>query len=69
MHLRNINPLPSDLGAILKRYKKVLVPEMNLGQLSKLLREQYLVDTITLSKVQGKPFMVSDIYDRIIELC
>ncbi len=68
VHLRNINPLPSDLGAILKRYKKVLVPEMNLGQLSKLLRDQYLVDAITLSKVQGKPFMVSDIYDRIIEL-
>ncbi len=69
LHLRNINPLPSDLGAIMKRYKKVLVPEMNLGQLSKLLRDQFLVDTITLGKVQGKPFMVSDIYDRIIELC
>jgi len=69
VHLRNINPLPSDLGDILKRYKKVLVPEMNLGQLSRLLREQFLVDTITLSKVQGKPFMVSEIYDRIIELC
>ena len=69
LHLRNINPLPADLGAIMKRYKKVLVPEMNLGQLSKLLRDQYLIDTIHLGKVQGKPFMVSDIYDRIIELC
>lgn len=69
LHLRNINPLPSDLGDILKRYKKVLVPEMNLGQLSKLLREQYLVDAITLSKMQGKPFMVSEVYDRINELC
>jgi len=69
VHLRNLNPLPADLGAILKRYKTVLAPELNLGQLSKLLREQYLVDVLSLSKVQGKPFKVSEIYDRIVELC
>ena len=69
VHLRNINPLPADLGEILKRYKKVLVPELNLGQLSKLLRDQYLVPLVQLNKVQGKPFMVADIYDRILELC
>lgn len=69
VHLRHLNPLPSDLGAILKRYKTVLVPELNLGQLSRLLREHYLVEVVQLNKVQGKPFMVSEIYDRILELC
>ena len=69
LHLRYINPLPSDLGDIMKRYKKVLVPEMNLGQLSKLLRDHFLVDAISMGKVQGKPFMVTEVYDRIIELC
>jgi 2-oxoglutarate/2-oxoacid ferredoxin oxidoreductase subunit alpha len=68
VQLRNLNPLPHDLGDILGRYKKVLVPELNLGQLSKLLRDQYLVDVVPLSKVQGKPFKVSEIYDRIMEL-
>ncbi|MCX7169021.1 MAG: 2-oxoacid:acceptor oxidoreductase subunit alpha, partial [Proteobacteria bacterium] len=69
VHLRHLNPLPRDLGKILGRYKKVLVPEVNLGQLSKLLREQYLCDVISLCKAQGKPFKVSEIYDRILELC
>ncbi|RZI41098.1 2-oxoacid:acceptor oxidoreductase subunit alpha [Herbaspirillum sp. HC18] len=68
VHLRHLNPLPPDLGEILKRYKTVLVPELNLGQLSRLLRERYLVDALSLSKVQGKPFKVSEIYDRILEL-
>ena len=68
-HLRHLNPLPPDLGDILKRYKTVLVPEMNLGQLARLLRERYLIDVEQLNKVQGKPFKVSEIHDRIIELC
>ncbi|MDD5175703.1 MAG: 2-oxoacid:acceptor oxidoreductase subunit alpha [Sterolibacterium sp.] len=69
VHLRHINPMPSNLGDMLKRYKKVLVPELNLGQLSKLLREHYLCDVVQLNKIQGKPFKVSEIYDRIMELC
>jgi len=69
VHLRHLNPLPPDLGDILKRYKTVLVPEMNLGQLARLLRERYLIDVEQLNKVQGKPFKVSEIHDRIIELC
>ena len=68
VHLRHLNPLPPDLGDILKRYKTVLVPEMNLGQLSRLLRERYLIDVVQLNKVQGKPFKVSEIHDRILEL-
>jgi 2-oxoglutarate ferredoxin oxidoreductase subunit alpha len=69
VHLRYVNPLPLDLGDILKRYKKVLVPEMNLGQLSRLLREHYLIEVAQLNKVQGRPLKVSEIYDRILELC
>ncbi|MFA7268751.1 MAG: 2-oxoacid:acceptor oxidoreductase subunit alpha [Sterolibacterium sp.] len=69
VHLRHLNPLPSDLGKVLSRYKKVLVPETNLGQLSRLLRERYLLDVIQLNKIQGKPLMVTEIYDRILELC
>ncbi|MCX7147863.1 MAG: 2-oxoacid:acceptor oxidoreductase subunit alpha [Rhodocyclales bacterium] len=69
VHLRHLNPLPADLGDIIGRYKKVLVPETNLGQLSRLLRERYLTDVIQLNKVQGKPLKVTEIYDRILELC
>jgi len=69
VHLRHLNPLPADLGEIMSRYKTILVPELNLGQLSKLLRERYLRDVVVLSKVQGKPFKVSEIHDRIMELC
>jgi 2-oxoglutarate ferredoxin oxidoreductase subunit alpha len=69
LHLRHLNPLPSDLGEILACYKTILVPELNLGQLSRLLRERFLRDVVPLSKVQGKPFKVSEIYDRILQLC
>jgi 2-oxoglutarate/2-oxoacid ferredoxin oxidoreductase subunit alpha len=69
VHLRHLNPLPADLGDVLLCYKTILVPELNLGQLSHLLRERYLREVVPLSKVQGKPFKVSEIYDRIMELC
>lgn len=69
VHLRYLNPLPPDLGEILARYQTVLVPELNLGQLAGLLREHYLREVVPLSKVQGKPFMVSEILNRILELC
>ena len=68
VHLRHLNPLPADLGDILTRYRVVLVPELNLGQLSKILREAYLREVVSLPKVQGKPFMVSELVDRILEL-
>ena len=69
VHLRHLNPLPPDLGDLLGRYKTILVPELNMGQLSKLLREQYLRDVVQLNKVQGKPFKVSEVCDRVLELC
>ncbi|HVO25528.1 MAG TPA: 2-oxoacid:acceptor oxidoreductase subunit alpha [Candidatus Margulisiibacteriota bacterium] len=65
VHLRYLNPLPGDLGDILRRFKKILVPEMNLGQLVKVLRAEYLVDAIGLNKIQGLPFKVSEITNRI----
>ena len=66
--LRYLNPLPSDLGDILKRFKKVLVPELNLGQLRTIIRDKYLVDAIGLNKVQGKPFSVAEVEARIEEM-
>jgi 2-oxoglutarate ferredoxin oxidoreductase subunit alpha len=55
-HLVHLNPFPADLGDVLRRYRRVLVPEVNLGQLSRLLRAEYLVDAIPFTQVQGIPF-------------
>jgi 2-oxoglutarate ferredoxin oxidoreductase subunit alpha len=68
LHLRHLNPLPANLGEVLARYDRILVPEMNLGQLSMLLRARYLRDVIPLTKVQGAPFSAGEIQDRIVEL-
>jgi len=65
VHLRYLNPLPSDLGEILSRFERVLVPEMNMGQLRYLLRAEYLVDAMGLNKIQGRPFKVSEITAKI----
>ncbi len=63
-HLRWLNPLPPDLGAVLRRFRKVAVCELNLGQLLKIVRAETLVDAIGINKVQGKPFKVSEIIER-----
>jgi 2-oxoglutarate ferredoxin oxidoreductase subunit alpha len=68
VHLQHLNPLPSNLGAVLARYRRVLVPELNLGQLRLVLRAQYLVDAIGYNKVQGKPFKQSELEDKIEEV-
>jgi 2-oxoglutarate ferredoxin oxidoreductase subunit alpha len=68
VHLRHLNPLPRNLGDVLKRYKKVLVPEMNMGQLVMILRAKFLVDAQSYGKIQGKPFKQSEIEDKIEEL-
>jgi len=67
VHLRHLNPLPADLGDLLCRFRRVLVPELNLGQLSRLLRDRYLVDVEELHKVQGRPFTVAELHRRIVE--
>jgi 2-oxoglutarate ferredoxin oxidoreductase subunit alpha len=68
LHLRHLSPFPSNLGEILSRYERVLVPELNLGQLAMLLRARFLTDVIPLNKVQGQPFRESEILDRIERL-
>ena len=67
VHLRHLNPLPRNLGDALKRYRKVVVPEMNMGQLVWVLRAKYLVDAQGFNKIQGKPFKVSEVEAMIQE--
>jgi 2-oxoglutarate ferredoxin oxidoreductase subunit alpha len=67
-HLVHLNPFPADLGDVLRRYDKVLVPEVNLGQLSRLLRAEYLVDAIPLTQVSGIPFRAAAMETAILQL-
>jgi 2-oxoglutarate ferredoxin oxidoreductase subunit alpha len=64
-HLRYLNPMPKNLGDVLKGFKKVLIPELNTGQLSFLIRSKYLVDAKGLNKVAGQPFLVDEIEQAI----
>lgn len=64
-HLRYMNPFPRNLGEILKKYKKVLIPELNTGQLRLLIRAKFLVDAVGFNKIQGKPFLVNEIVEKI----
>jgi 2-oxoglutarate ferredoxin oxidoreductase subunit alpha len=67
-HLRYMNPFPRNLGEIIKRYDKVLIPELNSGQLRLLIRGNFLVDAVGYNKIQGKPFLVNEIVQKIDEL-
>ena len=67
-HLRYLNPFPANLGELFKNYEKVLIPELNKGQLRLLIRGTYLVDALGLNKVQGKPFSVYELTNKINEL-
>jgi 2-oxoglutarate ferredoxin oxidoreductase subunit alpha len=64
-HLRHLNPFPKNLGNILGRYRQVLVPELNLGQLALLIQARYPVRVIPLSKVRGQPFSIAEIEEKI----
>jgi 2-oxoglutarate ferredoxin oxidoreductase subunit alpha len=68
LHLRHLNPLPANLGDVLKRYKRVLVPELNMGQLLWVLRAKYLVDAVGLNKIQGRPFKQAELEQKIEEM-
>ena len=68
MHLRYLNPMPANVGDVLARFRRVLVPEMNLGQLLMILRAKFLVDAVGLNKVQGRPFKVSEIVMKAEDL-
>jgi 2-oxoglutarate ferredoxin oxidoreductase subunit alpha len=67
-HLKYLRPFPKNLGELLYNYEKVLIPEMNMGQLLLLIRSRYLVPAIGLNKIKGLPFTVSEIKDKIVEL-
>ncbi len=67
-HLTHLHPFPLNLGEVLRRYPKVLVPEMNLGQLSRLLRAEYLVDARSVTKVRGVPFTAGELEAAILDL-
>jgi len=66
-HLQYLNPFPKNTGEVLKRFNKVLIPEINLGQLAKLIKSEYLVDVVQFNVVRGLPFRVSDILEKIKE--
>jgi len=68
IHLRYLNPFPKNLGEVLSRFEKVLVAELNLGQLQLLIRARYLVDAIGLHKVKGRPFKISELTAKVEEL-
>ena len=67
LHLRYLNPFPANLGSLLANYKRVLVPENNMGQLCSLLRAKYLVDARPLAEVEGRPFRVRELSQQIID--
>jgi 2-oxoglutarate ferredoxin oxidoreductase subunit alpha len=66
-HLTHINPFPPDLGPLLARHRHIIVPEMNLGQLSRLVRAEFLVDARSVTKVRGAPFTAAEIEAAIAE--
>ena len=68
VHLRHLNPFPTNLGEIVRRYPKVLVPELNRGHLWRLLRADFLVDAVRYSKVEGRPFKAAEIESKLLEL-
>ncbi|MFI5144423.1 MAG: 2-oxoacid:acceptor oxidoreductase subunit alpha [Ignavibacteria bacterium] len=68
VHLKYLNPLPKNLGEVLKKFKHILVPEMNLGQLSRLLKMEFVIDCESLCKIQGLPFKSKEIEKRVKEI-
>jgi 2-oxoglutarate ferredoxin oxidoreductase subunit alpha len=67
IHLRHLNPFPDDLEKVMRSFKKVIVPELNLGQLNLLLRAKFLIDVISYGKLQGKPFKVAELREKFLE--
>jgi len=68
LHLRFLNPLPNDLSSIIQNFERVMIAELNLGQLNKIIRSEYLVDTIAYNKIQGQPFQVTEVETKIEEV-
>jgi 2-oxoglutarate ferredoxin oxidoreductase subunit alpha len=68
IHLRYLNPFPKNLGEVLGRFDRVLIPELNMGQLAMILRAKYLVPAISFPKVKGKPFKISELTAKMNEV-
>ncbi len=68
LHLRHLNPLPRNLGEILVKFQKVMIAELNMGQLAAIIRSKFLVDAVSLNKIQGKPFTITEVFKKISEL-
>jgi 2-oxoglutarate ferredoxin oxidoreductase subunit alpha len=66
-HLFHLNPLPSNVGEVLRSYRKVIIPEMNMGQLVKIVRAEFLVDADSVTKVEGLPFFAEELEAEILE--
>jgi 2-oxoglutarate ferredoxin oxidoreductase subunit alpha len=67
-HLRHLNPMPANLGAVLRAYDRVVMPEMNLGQLAQVIRARYLVDAIAYNQVRGLPFTSAELETMLEEV-
>ena len=67
-HLRYLNPFPLNVGDVIASFDQVLIPELNLGQLAMLVRSRYVVDTVGLNKVTGRPFLIAEVEKKIHEL-
>jgi 2-oxoglutarate ferredoxin oxidoreductase subunit alpha len=67
-HLKHLNPMPKNTGEVLARFDKVVVPEMNMGQLSKLIRADFLIDVISINKMKGLPFRAADLEEELVKL-
>jgi 2-oxoglutarate ferredoxin oxidoreductase subunit alpha len=68
VHLRWVNPMPKDLGRVLRRFRTVIVPEMNMGQLVRLIRDQYVIDAIPINKIKGQPFLAAELTNAIRDI-
>jgi 2-oxoglutarate ferredoxin oxidoreductase subunit alpha len=67
-HLKHLNPFPRNTEQVLRRFDKVIIPEMNTGQLAKLIRAEFLVDAKSITKVKGLPFRSRELEEKIAEL-
>tara|TARA_B110000116_G_scaffold266290_1_gene276779 strand:- start:792 stop:1547 length:756 start_codon:yes stop_codon:yes gene_type:complete len=67
VQLRYINPFPKNLGDVLLKFEKVIVPELNMGQLNSILRSKFLVNSVGLNKIKGKPFTIDEVYSEIVK--
>ena len=67
-HLKHLNPMPKNTGEVLGRFETVVIPEMNMGQLSRLIRAEFLIDTISINQVKGLPFRAGDLEEKLLEI-